>query len=112
MRKLLLSILLVIMTATISLARQVEVSFQYPIDKENLITEFKLYRDTDILVKEGLAPNLRLFTVPAEADTIDHTYYVVAVGPYSTSLKSTGFLLKWVAPLIPKPTYIKARYID
>lgn len=112
MKSLIISLLIVALTSFTAFARQVEVTFQYPIDKENLINEFKLYRDTDILIQEGLPPSARVFTVPAEADTIDHTYYIVAVGPYSVSPKSTAFLLKWVAPIIPKPTYIKARYID
>ena len=92
--------------ASSALAGTITVDFSYPETSNAGITGFRLMRD-GVLDTDNVPSTVRTFTAPAQTDQKDHSYVLVAVGKYGQLMESTPYIFKWVAPVIPKPTYLK-----
>lgn len=109
MKRLIVVLLLTLLTFSTSFARDLSGSFVYPIDKQNDVAYFRLYRDGAI-DKDNIPFDSRTFITVAAEDTSDHIYAIQAVGKYNNvGPLSTPYTLKWVAPTLLKPTYLKLK---
>ena len=103
-----MALMLLIVSATLIFAATLTVVFTYPEASNADITGFRLMRD-GVLDTDNVPPTVREFTCPSAGDQKDHSYILVAVGKYGQLAESTAYVLKWVAPVIVKPTYLKVR---
>ena len=101
-------IALLVFASSILAAGTITVTFSYPEASNETITGFRLMRD-GALDTDNVPPTVRSFTAPAQSDQKDHSYTLVAVGKYGQLMESTPYVLKWIAPIIPKPTYLKVK---
>jgi hypothetical protein len=101
------SIIALLMASTV-MASTVVVTFRYPEASNADIAGFRLMRD-GVLDTDNVLPTVRTFTTTRPEDAKDHSYVLIAVGKYGQLAESTPFVLKWVAPAIPKPTYLNLK---
>lgn len=100
---------LLVLSLPMQALADITVTFSYTEASNATITGFRLMRD-GVMECDNIAPELRTFNCKSPPDDQkDHSYTLVAVGKYGQLAESTPYVFKWVAPTIPKPTYLKVR---
>jgi hypothetical protein len=109
MKKIIVAIFLTFLTLSTALARDLTVTFVYPVEKQSDVAYFRLYRD-GVTDKDNVPFDVRTFTTLAAEDTKDHIYTIQAIGKYNNDGPlSTPYTLKWTPPVLLKPTYLKLK---
>ncbi|MCK9369353.1 hypothetical protein M0R04_05390 [Candidatus Dojkabacteria bacterium] len=101
--------LIILLLTSQAFARDLTVTFVYPVDRQTDVASFRLFRD-GIVDKEGVPFDVRTFTTTAIDDGKDHIYTIQALGKFNQDGPlSTPTTLKWVPPTLLKPTYLKVK---
>jgi hypothetical protein len=105
--KILSIIAFILLFTTQVFARDLTVTFVYPVEAQVDVLAFRLMRD-GVVDKDNIPFNIRSFTTVALDDGKDHIYSIQALGKFNNvGPLSTPYTLKWTVPTLYKPTYLK-----